>query len=102
MAPTSMGFEMIVDATITVGNIIEIGVIGGGGLIALVTLKATVGNMKADLTDLKSEIKKVGEVLIKMAVTDQRLANVEQDVRDLRHGHGFVQRDINGEYPSPR
>ncbi len=89
---------MIVDATITVGNIIEIGVIGGGGIIAVVTLRSTVGNMKADLTDMKAELKKVGEVLIKMAVTDQRLSNVEQDIREIKHGHGFV-REINGEWP---
>lgn len=90
---------MVVDSTITIGNIIEIGTIAGGGLIAIVMLKSTVGNMKDDLTDLKTEMKKVGEVLIKMAVTDQRLTNAEQDIRDLQHGHGFVQRDINGEYP---
>jgi hypothetical protein len=98
MEPGATGVRMIVDATITVGNIIEIGVIGGGGIIAIVTLRSTVGNMKADLTDMKAELKKVGEVLIKMAVTDQRLSNVEQDIREIKHGHGFV-REINGEWP---
>ena len=81
---------MVVDATITIGNIIEISTIAGGGVIAIAMLRSTVGNMKDDLTDLKLEIKKVGEVLIKMAVTDQRLANLEQDVRELRHGEGMV------------
>ena len=94
---------MVVDATITIGNIIEITTIAGGGLIAIVMLRNTVGNMKDDLTDLKTEIKKVGEVLIKMAVTDQRLANAEQDIRDLQHGRGFVkdrsEGGLNGEYP---
>lgn len=97
---------MMIDATITVGNIIEIAVIAGGGIAALATVKNSVTNfrgeikaMKLDFIDVKTEIKKVGEVLIKMAVTDQRLANAEQDIRELRHGHGFVQRDINGEYP---
>ncbi|KQZ00918.1 hypothetical protein ASD45_08630 [Pseudolabrys sp. Root1462] len=90
---------MIVDATITVGNIIEISVIVVGGVTVLASLKNTVFNMKTDITDMKIEIRKVGEVLVKMAVTEQRISNVEQDVRDLRHGHGFVQRDINGEYP---
>ena len=81
---------MVVDATITIGNIIEITTIAGGGIAAMAMLKNTVGRMKDDLTDLKSEIKKVGEVLIKMAVTDQRLSNLEQDVRELRHGEGMV------------
>ena len=94
---------MVVDATITIGNIIEIGTIAGGGILAIAMLKNTVGNMKDDLTDLKMEIKKVGEVLIKMAVTDQRLANAEQDIRDLQQGRGFItprsDSGINGEYP---
>ena len=94
---------MVVDSTITVGNIIEIITIAGGGLVAIAMLRNTVGNMKDDLTDLKMEIKKVGEVLIKMAVTDQRLANAEQDIRDLQHGRGFItprsDSGINGEYP---
>lgn len=99
METVSMGVAVIVDATITVGNIIEIGVISIGGIVTMVTLRNTVANMKTDISDMKAEIKKVGEVLVKMAVTDQRLTNAEQDIRDLQHGHGFVTRDINGEYP---
>ena len=38
-----------------------------------------------------------------MAVTQTRLDNVEQDIRDLKHGRGFIQPradgGINGEYP---
>ncbi len=93
----------MIDYSITVGNIIEIGTIIGGGLLALVTLRATVNNLKEDMTDMKTEIKKVGEVLVKMAVTQTRLDNVEQDIRDMKHGRGFIQPrsdgGINGEYP---
>lgn len=89
----------VIDYTITIGNIIEIGAIVGGGLLALVTMRNTVRNLKEDVTDMKTEIKKVGEVLIKMAVTQTRLDNVEQDIRDLKHGRGFIQERINGEYP---
>jgi flagellar motor component MotA len=88
------------DATITVGNIIEILTIAGGGIGALIAVKNSVStlgadlrNMKDDFTDMKAEIKKVGEVLIKMAVTDQRLLNVEQDIRELKHGDGFIRKD---------
>lgn len=90
---------MVVDYTITVGNIIEISTIVGGGLLALLTLRNTVNNLKTDMTDMKVEIKKVGEVLVKMAVTQTRLDNVEQDIRDLKHGRGFIQGTANGEYP---
>lgn len=85
-----MGIDMIVDATITVGNMIEIAVMTVCGIVAIVTLKNTVGIMKADLTDLKSEIKKVTEVLVRMDETARRLTNVEQDIRDLRRGDGYI------------
>jgi uncharacterized protein YaaN involved in tellurite resistance len=97
---------MIVDATITVGNIIEIATIAAGGLIAIVTVKNSVNNLKSDLhnmksdfTDMKSEIKKVGEVLVQLAITGQRLTNAEQDIRELKHGRGFVLRESGQEYP---
>ena len=93
----------MINYTITIGNIIEILAIVGGGLLALVTLRNTVNNLKDDMTDMKTEIKKVGEVLVKMAVTQTRLDNVEQDIRDLKHGRGFItprsDGGINGEYP---
>ena len=102
------GIEMIVDATITIGNIIEIGTIAGGGIIALATvrnsvfnLRSEIKNMKDDFVDMKKDIKALGEVMVKMAVTDQRLLGVEQDVRELKHGRGFVQHEIQGEWPRP-
>jgi len=110
MQPDAMGVSMILDATITIGNIIEIGTIAVGGIIAIVQVKGSVSSlkkeisleldfMKSDFTEMKSEIKRFSDVLIKMAVTDQRLLGVEQDVRELKHGRGFVQHDVNGEYP---
>ena len=104
-----MVLRMMVDATITIGNIIEIGTIAVGGIIAIVQVKNSVSAlkteiaieldfMKTDFTEMKAEIKRFSDVLIKMAVTDQRLLGVEQDLRELKHGRGFVQ-SVNGEYP---
>lgn len=92
---------MVVDYTITIGNLIEIGSIIGGGLLVLVALRNTVANLQSDVGDMKKEIKKVGDVLVQMAVTSTRLDNVEQDIRDLQHGRGFIQSRpaLDGEYP---
>jgi hypothetical protein len=87
---------MIVDYTITIGNIIEIASIVGGGLISL---KNTVGNLKEDVAAMHTEIKQIGKVLIQMAVTNTRLDNVEQEIRDLKHGRGFIRDAIEREYP---
>lgn len=94
---------MIIDPTITAGNLIEIGSIIGGGISAVLLLRNTVSNLKNDMTDMKEEIKKVGQVLVTLAVTTTRLDNAEQDIRDLKHGRGFItprsDGGINGEYP---
>lgn len=105
---------MMIDYTITVGNIIEIGSIIGGGILVLWTLKADVNTLKAgadtlkaDLGAMQAEIKKLGEILINLAdirgeirVLGTRITAAEQDIRELRHGDGFVKgpRGIDREY----
>lgn len=91
----------MIDATITIGNMIEISVIAAGGLITIVTLKNRISGITTDIVDMKQELKKVGDVLIKMAITDQRVTNLEKDMRELRRGEGFIRgpRGIDKEYP---
>lgn len=94
--------QLMIEQTITVGNIIEIISIIGGGIAVFVTLRATVGNLKEQVIGMQSEIKKLADVITRMAVTDIRLTNLEQDLRELRHGRGFIQPSIDGEWPRPR
>jgi prefoldin subunit 5 len=93
------GINLMIEQTITIGNIIEIFSIIGGGLTVLVTLKNTVSNIRDKVDGMQKEIQKLAEVITKMAVTDLRITNLENEVRDLRHGRGFVQKAIDGEYP---
>lgn len=108
---------MSIDYTITVGNIIEIAAIIGGGMLVLITLKTDVGALKIgaaalkqELSSMQVEIKKLSEILIDLAgirgelrELRTRVTTSEQDVRELRHGDGFVQgrRGIDREYPPP-
>ncbi len=98
----------MIDYTITIGNIIEIGAIVGGGVLVLLTLKADVNTLKSDLASMQVEIKKLGDILVNLAdirgeikVLDSRIAATEQDVRELRHGDGFIRgpRGIDREFP---
>lgn len=91
----------MIEQTITVGNIIEIAVIIGGGLSFFITLRSTVANVKTEVAGMQLEIKKLADVITRMAVTDLRLTNVEQDIRELRHGRGWIQgpHGIDREYP---
>lgn len=99
---------MAIDYTITIGNMIEILSILGGGFMVMVKLNNNVVSLKSDVSAIQAEISKLGEVLIKMAVTDTRvaaadirIANLERDLRELRHGDGFIKgyRGIDKEYP---
>jgi hypothetical protein len=78
------GLFGMIDPTITFGNIIEILVIAVGGIAVLVRLNNTVSVLKADVSSMKEEIKKMAEVLTNQAVLDTRMAAAEQDIRDLR------------------
>jgi len=93
---------MMIDYTITVGNIVEIGSIVVGGLYALATIKSNVGLLKTEVSEMQSEIKKISEVLINQADQNRRIIHLEEDVRELRHGRGFVQgpRGVDREYGS--
>ena len=92
---------VMIEQTITIGNIIEIGSILAGGFTVFLTLRSTVANLKEQVGEMQTEIKKLADVITKMAVTDLRLTNVEQDIRELRHGRGWVQgpHGIDREYP---
>jgi K+/H+ antiporter YhaU regulatory subunit KhtT len=92
------GLHLMIEQTVTVGNIIEIAVIATGGISVFVGLRSTVSNIKEDVQGMQNEIKKLADIITRMAVTDLRLTNVEQDIREMRHGKGFVQESINGEY----
>jgi hypothetical protein len=98
---------MVVDYTITIGNLIEIGSIVGGGLLVLVTLRNTVTGLKEDVASIQSELRDMAGILTKMAVAetridnaDTRIARIESDIRDLRKGVGWVKghHGVDGEY----
>jgi K+/H+ antiporter YhaU regulatory subunit KhtT len=76
--------NMVIDWTITAGNMIEIATIAGGGVWALIKMNSTLGTLKTEVATMQEEIKKIGDVLTKLAVTENRLTNIETDIRELR------------------
>lgn len=77
-----------IEWTLTLGNIIQIAVIAGGGLLVLVMMRMDVGRLKDDIRDIQTEIKKMGDVLVALARTEERLTNQRREIDELR-------RDIN-------
>lgn len=102
------GIFLMIEQTITIGNIIEIASILGGGLVVLITLKNTVTNIKSEVAGMQLEIKKLGEILIAQAdirgelkVLNTRVAATEEDIRGLRKGEGWITSrriTVDGEY----
>jgi hypothetical protein len=96
--------RMVIDYTITIGNLVEIASIIGGGLMVMITLRGDVANIKAEMGGIQLEVKKIGDVLITQADQNRRILHLEEDFRELRHGQGFVQprrgvQGIDGEWP---
>lgn len=99
---------MVIDYTITIGNIVEIGSIVGGGFAVFLTLKNNVATLKDDVIAMQEEVKELGKVLIGMARFDEKLSNMDKrvtahgrEIEDLRRGNGFIttRRDrVDGEY----
>ena len=65
-------------------------------------------SMETTLISVQADIRRLSDVLIKMAdmrgelrVLDTRVTAAEQDIREIRHGDGFVRgaRGIDKEYP---
>jgi hypothetical protein len=84
-----------------------------GQIVGMIILAALfVIMIKADVKILRVEMKAISknlellntafsqlsQVLSRSDVADTRIARLEEDVRDLRHGRGFIQDDVNGEY----
>lgn len=92
------------DLSITLGNLIEIGSIIGGGAAVLLTLRADVKflregaqTLRLELAGMQAEIKELKDVLVDLAevrgeikTLDARVTGVEQDIREFRHGDGFI------------
>lgn len=81
-------------------EIIKTAAIVGAGLIFLMKVNSSFTGLKNDVSLMQREIVKISDVLTKLAVTESRLTNIESDIRELRHGQGFVQgpRGIDHEY----
>lgn len=75
-------------------------------------LRVLANNMKAELLvvthdvsviklrqDGQSDnIKQLTAVLTTVAVQNTRLAALEDDIKELKHGRGFIQRELTGEW----
>lgn len=58
-------------------------------------LKIQMDGIKDNLKLLNDSMTKVGECLRMIAVQDTRITHIEDDIRDLKHGRGFIDMSPN-------
>lgn len=63
-------------------------------------VQVTLQQLALDFANMQIEIKKISDVLINQADQNRRIIHLEEDLRELRHGRGWVQgeRGIDREY----
>lgn len=96
-----MGISENVDTALKLFEIVSI--VGGGGLVIFKLGRTTerveqtlahqnqiLDNQVMELKELKIDIEKVATVLATVAVQNSRLNRLEEDLRELRHGKGWV------------
>lgn len=97
-----------VDLTISLGVIVQTGVLVVGGIAALVTMRNTVQSLKVEaavakvdvekqFVGIRAELQKMTDILIGQARFEERLSSLDRRVTqqgkqidELRHGDGFV------------
>lgn len=91
-----MGFPLI-DWSVSVGNLLQILVIVTGGVSVFFTLRSDVRVIRHDMQNMKERqdalneaFKQLGTILTQVAIQDQRLVQMADEIKELKHGRGFV------------
>lgn len=84
------GVAMVIDWHVSIGTIIEVAAILGGGLFFLWGMKSRVEHMAVEITSLKNEIGKLADILTQLALYRQEINQINKTIDELRHGIGFI------------
>lgn len=80
----------MIEYSINIGVVIQTGVLIGGGLIVFGMLRKSVIDMEREIVEIKQDQKDLTKTIAQIAVQDARLNRLEQDIRDLRRGDGWI------------
>lgn len=93
---------MTVDPTITFGALLNAFVLLIGFVVAFTKLGGRLDLMSQRLTAVEEAIRSWRDVTERLAVHSQMIVGMQNDIRDMKHGRGFVQArsegGLNGEY----
>jgi hypothetical protein len=87
----------MIDWTLNIGTIVQIGVIACGGIAFLITMRGKLSLVESSIEGIKDDLKELRKVITTQVDHDGRLRRAEDDIHDLRkdmkelrHGEGFV------------
>ena len=75
---------MEISPVITIGNIIEIGAICLGGVAAIIKMGTSLTELRTEVGVMQTEIQKISDVLMRLAVQETRLNHLDADLRKLQ------------------
>lgn len=87
-----------IEYTIKVGDILTLVGFIVGGLGFVYSMRGDLKMLARDVQAQGKKIEKLESVITAQAVQTQRLDDLDRRIEDLRHGRGYVQRDIDGLY----
>ncbi len=86
------------DTTVRLGDILTFLSFAVGGLGFAWSMRWEIRMLAKDVQIQGKKIERLEAVITNQAVQEQRLNELDRRIEDLRHGRGFVQRDIDGLY----
>lgn len=94
---------MIVDYTISIGNIATIITAFSGALLFIYTIKNEISLVQSDIRHLEDgqrslteAFSQLGKILTQVAVQDNRINMIEKRFDELSHGRGFIRKERDG------
>lgn len=94
---------MIVDYTISIGNIATIITAFSGALLFIYTIKNEISLVQSDIRHLEDgqrslteAFSQLGKILTQVAVQDNRINMIEKRFDELSHGRGFIRKERHG------
>ena len=81
---------MILDMTVTLGNLLTIVGFILSGMMAFLAMRSDLRILNMQVESLDKRLQQLGNVVRDLAIQDQRISVIEEQIEDLRHGRGYV------------
>lgn len=93
----------MIDLSVRLGDILVIlSLVGSGVMYAFKSgrFAESIANMQKEIVALKEVAKTIGDVLTMVAVQKTEIKNIQDDIKEMKHGEGFIRgpQGIDREY----